>query len=154
MKVFFWKKQRKVEAVESQDSDCTGSKDGYGDYQQWMICKKKGHIAVNSFDDWLCLRCWTGWFIGLRFPIKDETRDDFKKGGLVKGSIVIGISSKDTMFGGPKGSLHYAEIYETGKFPFIEGTKIISYDEAIARGENTVAPDNGGPPYVYEAQRI
>lgn len=145
------KKKKKTPAESSEDHDCTGSKDGYGDYQQWLICKKKGHISVSSFDDWLCLRCWTGWFMGLRFPIKDETREAFKKGGFVKGNVVIGISPKDTMFGGPKGTLHYAEIYDdTGKSPFIEGTKIISYDEAIARGENTVAPDKGGPPYVYE----
>jgi len=151
MKVFSWKKQRKENHAESPD--CTGSRDGYGDYQQWLICKKKGHIAVNSFDDWLCLRCWTGYLMGMRFPIKDADREAFKKGGLIEGSYVIGICPKDLMFSS-KGSLNYAKIYETGSFPFIAGTEIISYDEAIARRENTVAPDKGGPPYVYELQRI
>jgi len=129
------------------------NKDGYGDYEQWLVCKKKGHIAVNSIDEWLCLRCWTGYFMGMRFPVKDEIREAIKKGGIIEGRVVIGISPKDTLFSS-KGSLRYARVYKTGESPFNDCVKIISYSKAISMGENTKAPDKGGPPYVYELKRV
>jgi len=152
MKIFS-RLKKEVQPIESEDPDCTGSKNGFGDYEQWLICKKKGHIAVNSMDDWLCLRCWTGYFIGMRYPIKDTDREAFKKGGLTEGSYIIAVSPKDTLFSS-EGSLVYARVHHNGKCPFEKGMKIISYDEAIVRGENTEAPDKGGPPYVYEVKRM
>lgn len=146
-----FKRFKKKEKLE-ENPDCANSKDGYGDYQQWLICKKKGHIAVNSFDAWLCLRCWTGYLMGMRFPVKDEIREAIKKGEIIKGRFVIGVSPEDTLFSS-KGSLRYAEVYKTGKSPFVEGVEIISYDAAIARGENTKPPDEGGPPYVIYIEK-
>lgn len=121
------------------------TKDNYGDYKQWLICKKKGHISVNSFDDWLCLRCWTGYFMGMRYPIDEATQQAFKNPGLIVGNYTIAEVN---------GHLAYSKVYKENESPFIPDAKIITYTEALAKGPNTVAPDKGGPPYTYELKRI
>ena len=108
------------------------------DWEAYNWCENHGGpIAASAIEDWICLRCWVGFFMGLAFQVKPE--------------IVTAIKKADgwSLGQSENGDLRYSKVYED-KSPWLPAIKIISYEEAIARGPNVLPHKKGGPPYVFE----
>ena len=122
---------------------------GVGDQEQWRICYKQGHLAVNGIDDWVCIRCWTGWITGLRFAIGEAMREEFRNASLDrKKSILIGFRHDDIT------GDHWmmGTVYELGRSAFSPHVEIVPFAQALNRIKPTVPPSKGGPPYIFTLQ--
>lgn len=104
-----------------------------GDPAAWLMCWEEGHVSVNDIDGWLCVRCWTGFFMGMGFAIKEETREEFRDGTL---------------------AIWYNHWWHYGQAEFRKGEPAgVSLAERLTAGPDTAPPSKGGPPYVFELKR-
>ncbi len=110
-------------------------------WTRYEYCENHGgHLSINDFDAWYCLRCWVGFFMGMAFGVSPE----------VKQSIMDETSHKIILDNGRLGIRRA----ESGIFHLSDGEEIITYEKAILISPYVKPRKNGGPPYVYELKRL
>ena len=94
------------------------------DTAMWRVCWKEGHIAVHAADSSLCVRCWTGFLKDSVYTIPASTRAKFQND-----EYAIWDSGAGLMYG--------------DKLLYLNGRKLYTFAEVLAKGPNTEPPSKG-----------
>lgn len=144
--IFPWSKRRKVSRVSKHDPDLDLG------YYDW--CENNGgHLVVDCFESWFCLRCWVGFFMGMSFGVPQEERQSIISG---KGSYLLTVFDQKKLrmqkVWNPTGKGELSTL-DSGGVVYLYNKSghtetLISYEDAIKRPPDVLSHKKGGPPHV------